>query len=603
LPPAMSALMARISLLLALAVVIQIFYYHARNGYYFPLVNEEDYPTIVESSSINSKSSKEHEEANGKGGRSEELLEDRLEREVSKTIQSSSVDKEITDGSKEVDDREEPFVIDEKGKNYEWNYGFVGSPDSTMISINDGGCKCELLSTDCLDALECLLAIKGESPQRIYEGMIKREAIKMLTLRDIKFGYHATWYPIGKSFQLISQGLFREFMKRSRLFKQLANRKEVAIDHSSFDFCVKNDLLGRNCVIKESKKPEEKGSIEEEALKRHGNSTEEMNNLKTQYQSELQKFRKNRFDTSAYDYLLLFSHFSKIGFNLRSHILDAYKQKVKTIPTDLTEQENIRKDNILRVALHIRRGDSCGHSLHGYERKPSPLDSIAQVSSVRMCYDTSVYMEALSRIQMLAKGRHLVVYVATDHLLDLMREIAKSHSKIYHQCTWKYVYHSRSLFNYSHTLRGDSQFIEFSENHGALGETALMDVWHLSHGEVFVGHLGSRFGKLSWWQAIARHNTFVPFFTVDGHSVCCDIDEACGRVAPAIVSMENCLTFSRDHSIYKVNGTEYWKSGAFVRYQLAADEIAFRRNLDPSYQPPKGYNSTYELFTGSKATA
>jgi hypothetical protein len=42
--------------------------------------------------------------------------------------------------------------------------------------------------------------------------------------------------------------------------------------------------------------------------------------------------------------------------------------------------------------------------------------------------------------------------------------------------------------------------IESSEgtSQATLGETAVADMRHLSHGEVFVGHLGSLFGKVSW---------------------------------------------------------------------------------------------------------
>ena len=29
-------------------------------------------------------------------------------------------------------------------------------------------------------------------------------------------------------------------------------------------------------------------------------------------------------------------------------------------------------------------------------------------------------------------------------------------------------------------------------------ETALAELWHLSHMQYFVGHLGSRFGKVAW---------------------------------------------------------------------------------------------------------
>ena len=50
-----------------------------------------------------------------------------------------------------------------------------------------------------------------------------------------------------------------------------------------------------------------------------------------------------------------------------------------------------------------------------------------------------------------------------------------------------------------------------NENIHILGETAVSDLWLLSHSHAFVGHLGSRFGKAAWLLATARHNTFIPF--------------------------------------------------------------------------------------------
>jgi hypothetical protein len=120
-----------------------------------------------------------------------------------------------------------------------------------------------------------------------------------------------------------------------------------------------------------------------------------------------------------------------------------------------------------------------------------------------------------------------------------------------------------------------------------LGEAAMIDMWHLSHGQVFIGHLGSRFGKLSWWQAIARQNSFVPYFTVDGHSVCCDIDEACGNVSAAVISMENCLTFLRETSPVVQDPDTYWTEGATVRFHAAQIEIQHRSKMKSGSRVPR----------------
>merc|ERR1711862_1037751 len=94
------------------------------------------------------------------------------------------------------------------------------------------------------------------------------------------------------------------------------------------------------------------------------------------------------------------------------------------------------------------------------------------------------------------------------------------HKELYEEVTWKVVrYPTQQVFNYSHTIPGGSKLLQYSKDHSELGKTSILDLWHLSHGQVYIGHLGSSFGKLAWYEAMARHNTFIPYYTVDGHSV------------------------------------------------------------------------------------
>ena len=95
---------------------------------------------------------------------------------------------------------------------------------------------------------------------------------------------------------------------------------------------------------------------------------------------------------------------------------------------------------------------------------------------------------------------------------------------------WHFLDFSRDTFEY----KGQIDDVKHRK-YGSLGETAIVDLWLLSHGQVFVGHMGSRLCKVAWLLATARHNTFVPFRTVDGHSFCANIK-------PYIDSMENCMT-------------------------------------------------------------
>ena len=447
------------------------------------------------------------------------------------------------------------------------NHGIIGSPNSTIIVT--GSCSCELVSIDCLDAIACLPTTAETGLKRIQEGIIKRRAVQR---NAIYWGAHIedeySWAPMGKAMQSISIKLWREWMITNHLPLALVSRNETFVNETWYPYCVRRGLKGRACFFSGFGDEEPFGDLEREALARHGRGTAIERAAARQ---ELRLLREFPYDASPYSYLLHFSHVSRIALNMRSFLMDIYDKRVRTIPG-----KGANSKNVLRVALHVRRGDACSHELDGYSQKASPLYSDAQFSGTRLCYDTSVYMTALQRVRSIAAGRHIVVYIATDHMTSLLDEIQKTHRTLYDAVTWKFVDYSRNLFNYSSNLMFETRFIEWAPNAAELGETAVVDIWHLSHGQIFIGHLGSRFGKLSWWQATSRHNSFVPFYSVDGHSVCCDIDEACGSMSLAIVSMENCLTFDREHSNFRVDAATYWTKGSTVRFQAALQEAEHR---------------------------
>jgi hypothetical protein len=497
-------------------------------------------------------------------------------------IESSTEDAESSNQSREGTTSSNAMaVMDEEGTNiYD---GIIGSPDSTMINFN--GCTCELVSVDCLDSVKCVLALsENQQLDAVYQGVLKRRALQGMARywQKVQFMPAPGWAPIGKSMQFVTTALWREWLKRNRFPKALINMKEDVVNSTAYPYCVKHSLKGKACFIDNFDEPEEMGDLEKQALEKFGVHNEK---LYRDLQKQLKNFQSHPLRSNPYEYLSNYCHVSRIGFHLRRHVLDIYDRRLKTI--------NAQDSNkpVLKVSLHLRRGDACDHKLDGYEKNPSKLDSKAQLSgNTRVCYHTSVYLNALQHIQSLAPSHHLEVYVATDHMDSLLDEIKQQFSDVYQRMTWKYVDYARQLFNYSTGMTPGGWYIEFTDKHGALGETAVADVWHLSHGQVFVGHLGSRFGKLSWWQATARHNAFVPFFSVDGHSVCCDIDEGCGKLAPAIVSMENCLSFSREHRPdLKVDSTRYWIEGATVRFMFAAEEIKFRQEQNVSYEGPPRY--------------
>eukprot|EP00548_Thalassiothrix_antarctica_P016932 CAMPEP_0194193268 /NCGR_PEP_ID=MMETSP0154-20130528/73963_1 /TAXON_ID=1049557 /ORGANISM="Thalassiothrix antarctica, Strain L6-D1" /LENGTH=399 /DNA_ID=CAMNT_0038917367 /DNA_START=181 /DNA_END=1377 /DNA_ORIENTATION=- len=325
------------------------------------------------------------------------------------------------------------WKIDEPIEDAHWSKGIIGSPDSTMISIDD--CRCELVSIDCLETIKCCYKNNKTSyqlqQQQIYSGIVRRQAIKaMAEYEKEPFEILASWMPIGKSFQFLSQALFREWMKRSKLYQTLPNLADNTVNATSYKFCKEKKLQGKMCAINDFSEIEEFGIIEEEAMRLHNGVINK--ELRKEDEEKLWKFWRNRFDTTPYEYLLIFAHMTRIAFNIRSHIIDSYQAQIKTI----APSQGKSKEETLRVAMHIRRGDSCDHALSGYQKKASPLNSRAQVSGHRYCYETAVYMNALERVHSLSDNRHLEVYVSTDHLLDLMDEIKKDHFEIYRKITW-----------------------------------------------------------------------------------------------------------------------------------------------------------------------
>jgi hypothetical protein len=224
----------------------------------------------------------------------------------------------------------------------------------------------------------------------------------------------------------------------------------------------------------------------------------------------------------------------------------------------------------------MRRGDSCGQRrgfTDEYEDEASLMDERAQVTGVRKCYKTHVYLDAVRRIrdELVPPDVPIVVHLSTDDNDHIMDEIRSQHPEFVTNTSlvneWRYLNYSRTHFKY------EAQSIEFQTdtyNLAVMGESAVVDMWHLSFGDVFVGHLGSRFGKVSWLLSVARHGMFVPFKSVDGHSPCCEIDENCGSVVRSnlIGSMEECLVFSHEFFHVQQPPEQYWSVGSVARRSI-----------------------------------
>ena len=240
-------------------------------------------------------------------------------------------------------------------------------------------------------------------------------------------------------------------------------------------------------------------------------------------------------DFSALGNLMMFAHMTRLQFNRRPFLDKIYKEQLTAVevpkagnPGDGNNQTNSHNEDPFIVSLHMRRGDSCGNpNPKNYESSASSLYSKAQTGGDRMCYQTEVYLKAVKRIrQLVPTNRPIHVYLATDDVGNVMHEIFTSHYKEDRTTEtlmdsdlgvdkWYFLNITRDHFKH----KTDSvESMENEDNQPKLGETAVTDLWLLSHGHAFVGHLGSRFGKVSWLLATARRNNIIPFFSVDGHS-------------------------------------------------------------------------------------
>ena len=381
--------------------------------------------------------------------------------------------------------------------------------------------------------------------------------------------------PLGMSFQQKSVELWQRWLSTNDIPESFENAPHTFVDHMRYPFCRENNLKGKKCFINDFTAREVYGELERKAVVKyeHTRAIQEDESRLT-----LEALQQNPFNATSLDYLLTLAHIVRITVNLRSHVHDLYHNHIVTVGRRKTVAAV--PTTALRIAMHVRRGDSCLHKAEGYESIASSLYSRAQMGATRLCYETSVYMSALQRVVSSFPDRHIIVYLSTDHSQSLIDEIKTDFEDLYESVSWKYLQYSRSIFFYGEN-KEPPFYIENPENEfrGILGETAVTDLWHLSHGEVFIGHLGSRFGKLGWFLATARYNSFVPFFTVDGHSICCDIDEACGEHAKYVVSMENCMGRFWASSNYTIgiDPEIYFTTGAYFRKAAAKHELKFRR--------------------------
>ena len=481
-------------------------------------------------------------------------------------------------------------VASDDRSGFEVSFTNPNNMNSNSTSSSSSSCHCDLVSTDCLDSISC---IPHHSPQNLHAlvwiGLETRRAIKTTSVFDGEKSHTEETLPLGKQLQYSTIDTWTYWRKHNILPETyVRHQKSIFVNESRYPDCLKDNgrftvsyYHGASCFYQGIKDPEDSaGTILEADATRWFNNKDTTNSTRKnkriirkrletflhehqphRNESETGKFQNLEADKhlSPLGNLMLYAHINRMLFNRRPFLDKIYQEKVTSLPglVPLTGREGSEKASETRnggdndnknhndtddsyysndpfiVALHMRRGDYCGEGSNPkfYKQKASPLDSPAQTGHDRMCYQTSVYMDAIRRIrQLVPETRPLHVYVATDDVGDVIDEIlnkkyygsnSNSNSNNISSLVdvevdrWHFLNYSRHHFNY------DTDSIEDEDNHmkqPVLGETAVADLWLLSHGHAFVGHLGSRFGKVAWLLATSRHNTFIPFFTVDGHS-------------------------------------------------------------------------------------
>lgn len=417
-------------------------------------------------------------------------------------------------------------------------------------------CVCDLLTLDCLHSIACIPTSQEHRNAQVLLGMETRKAIIQTSTFDGEV-HDAEFIPIGKGHQYSTIDAFMSWRWDGRLPRKYATFKHLFVDETRYEYCREKKLHGKSCFFRKMSLPEDS---KREALERQAQEWKDNHGgdaATVQIQKVLQSFvlsQRRQFlevfltreeihgktkrshggvpvptsTMSPLGQLMLFSHISRLLFSRRPFLQEIYEDKLTTVKHKRTDApQDPSKDESptlppFTVSVHMRRGDACGRNTDivefPYMKEPSDLHSPAQMTSVRKCYETHVYLEPLERIrQILPKNQPLHVYLSTDDVGSIMDDIATNYSHIFKNVVdeWKIMDYARSNFRYdfSDTIESDK-----NDKQAIMGETAVNDLWLLSHGQAFVGHLGSRFGKVAWMLATSRHNAFIPYFSVDGHS-------------------------------------------------------------------------------------
>ena len=255
---------------------------------------------------------------------------------------------------------------------------------------------------------------------------------------------------------------------------------------SMYPDCVDNKLVGKACFFHPIADAEmlHTDPLEVYAALPGGADMEETQSAKLQLDRYKADARIHGHTLPALDHLLVFAQIARMHFNIRKPIIESYEKHLVIIKpkSSASSEEADTNDTLpLRVSLHVRRADSCEQQKQDVDLKTisdgklrhlqnaSDINSPAQVTGKRYCYDTAVYMDALRRLQQHEQKQSLEIYLSTDYAGELLNDIQTNFPKLYESVTWKYLNLPRDAFIYVTA-------IEMNENkakHGFLGETAV----------------------------------------------------------------------------------------------------------------------------------
>eukprot|EP00929_Paragymnodinium_shiwhaense_P075197 TRINITY_DN38438_c0_g1_i1.p1 TRINITY_DN38438_c0_g1~~TRINITY_DN38438_c0_g1_i1.p1 ORF type:complete len:532 (-),score=106.59 TRINITY_DN38438_c0_g1_i1:41-1570(-) len=479
---------------------------------------------------------------------------------------------------KDISQRRHAGIVRAEGRSGAWQ----AKPGAFSVTVDS--CGCDLRELNCLPAPECLQSFVDASERRVALGAAVRKRLQSRTQWSSS-AETMLFNPLGKAIQYSTIESWKSWLRGLPVPYHHFGAPKL-VEWQWYPHCKEKGLHSVDCFFADANASEDLDGD-------RPTSASEKDISETVAKLELLRSDATN-ELPADSYLLSFAHFLHMGFNIRPETRALYEEKLRTVKATAAAAE----ERPLKVALHVRRADSCRQlSRDQYETSASGLSSNAQVSGHRMCYQTRVYVAALKQIAA-AFSMKLEVYLATDDTDSVLAELEDEESRaklpgqqmllasdvrtaahdkareqllagervlgafraededFYHKTTWRILNYSRDAFKYE-------GYIE-SVTRPFMTETAIMDLWHLSHGEAFVGQLGSRFGKVGYLLAVARQNSAVPYASVDGHNLCCEVDEVCAVANGAMQNMTNCLTFAHELSKVAVNG-DYWTVGSTVR--------------------------------------